>query len=143
MDRILARTGATRTPTSDGLEINFICEFFAFSTEFRSNFPCFVLRRRHRFLYFLAQNCASECLGRPRSHPRPPFGGMFWAVRPKWASWEVSGAILDASGRPWDIPGTSLRYFFEARGRHFHEKASRKAHFRRFLMIVCCRRRFS
>ena len=48
-----------------------------FSTKFRSNFLCFVLRRGHNFLYFLAQNRASERLGAPRSHPGLPFGGVF------------------------------------------------------------------
>ena len=51
-----------------------------FSTKFRSNFLCFLLRRGHNFLYFLAQNRASERLGAPRSHPGPPFGGVFWSL---------------------------------------------------------------
>ena len=48
-----------------------------FSTKFRSNFLSFLLCRGHNFLYFLAQNRASERLGSPRSHPRPPFGVFF------------------------------------------------------------------
>ena len=40
-------------------------------------------------------------------------------------------------------PGTSLGHFFEAWGRHFHEKTSTKMRVRRFLMIFCRRRRFS
>ena len=48
-----------------------------FSTKFRSNFVYFLLCRGHNCLYFLAQNRASERLGAPRSHPGPPFGGIF------------------------------------------------------------------
>ena len=54
-----------------------------FSTKCRSNFLCFLLRRGHNFLYFLAQNRASERLGAPRSHPGPPFGVFFLAAHPK------------------------------------------------------------
>ena len=40
-------------------------------------------------------------------------------------------------------PGMSLGHFCEAWGRHCHEKTSTKMRFRRSLMIVCRRRRFS
>ena len=40
-------------------------------------------------------------------------------------------------------PGTSLGHFFEARGRHFHEKTSTNMSFHRFVMHFCCRRHFS
>ena len=40
-------------------------------------------------------------------------------------------------------PGTSLGHFFEARGRHFHEKTSTKMRFYRFLMQFRCQRHFS
>ena len=54
-----------------------------FSTKCRSNFQCFLLRRGHNFLYFSAKSRVSEHLEAPRSHPGPPFGGIFLSPVPK------------------------------------------------------------
>ena len=80
-----------------------------FSTKCRSNFQCFLLRRGHNFLYFLAQNRASERLGAPWSHPGP-FGGVFLRPAPKMSILgslgSHSGRLWKALGQPWDVSQT-------------------------------------
>ena len=81
-----------------------------FSTKFRSNFLCFLLRRGHNFLYFLAQNRAAERLEAPRSHPGPPFGEFFFRAGPKMSILGGlrchSGLLRKALGHPCDVPRT-------------------------------------
>ena len=81
-----------------------------FSTKCRSNFLCFSLCRGHNFLYFLAQNRASERLGAPQSHPGPPFGESFFRAGPKMSILGGlrchSGRLWKALGHPWDVPRT-------------------------------------
>ena len=75
-----------------------------FSTKFRLNFLCFLLRQGHNFLYFLAQNRASERLGAPRSHPGPPFGGIFLIPSSKMS---ILGGLRCHSGllrKAWGHP---------------------------------------
>ena len=81
-----------------------------FSTKCRSNFLCFLLRRGHNFLYFFAQNCASECLEAPRSLPGLPFGHFFFRPGPKMSILGGlrchSGRLWKALGHPWDVHQT-------------------------------------
>ena len=93
------------------------------------------------------KNSVSERPGAPLAAP--------WGVSgPRSGTLDLQGRLgirLGSTIRPQKslpesrrvAPGTSLGHFFEARGRHFHEKTSTKMLFYRFLMQFRCQRHVS